>query len=353
MVVQLSGCFGRSSSSCGRIPDPALPVRALAACPIRYASAVAYSGTIRHCLISCPGDIPDADLTIVHQAINRWNGIYGPSFNTVVVPISWGSHAAAEFGRPPQEILNGQIVDNCDMCIAMFRTRLGTPTTNAQSGTAEEIERLGKTPGKHVGVLRSRRPIAPDYDFDQAAKLKQYLDELSTNALIMDYANDSELSDRVDAILAAAAGALRLSDQQQASTPARYAEVWPKVENLAPAPVFGMEPPFPQLYFILANIGNAPAQEVSFELEYDLLSQVLGPTTGQLGWQIDEEGERIGTLLPGEQRSFSIHRVNAGPRATCHIRWVDDRGDQSNTASVELDYSHQPPHIRGKSGGRP
>jgi hypothetical protein len=49
---------------------------------------------------------------MLHQAINRWNGIYGRSFKTVVVPISWGSHAAAEFGQPPQEILNGQIVDN-------------------------------------------------------------------------------------------------------------------------------------------------------------------------------------------------------------------------------------------------
>ena len=64
---------------------------------------MAYPGVIRHCLISCPGDIPDVDLAIVHQAINRWNGIYGPSFKTVIVPISWGSHAAAEFGQPPPE----------------------------------------------------------------------------------------------------------------------------------------------------------------------------------------------------------------------------------------------------------
>ena len=299
---------------------------------------MAYTGVVRHCLISCPSDIPKTDLAIVHQAINRWNGIYGPGFGTVVVPISWGSHAAAEFGQAPQEILNGQIVDNCDMCIAMFWIRLGTPTANAQSGTAEEIERLGKDDNKYVGVLRSRRPVAPDHDLDQATRLKQYLDDLSAHAFILDYADDAQLNLRIDAILAAAAG--RQIEPSEPSSPARYADVWPKVENLAPVPLSGMDPYPPKLYFIIANTGNAPALDVSFKLEYDLLSQ------GR--WHIDEEGQTIGNLLPGEQRSFYIHRVDAGPTATCHISWKDDRGDQSNTISVALDYSHQPPHIRAR-----
>src|SRR5258708_31902797 len=103
---------------------------------------MAYSALVRRLLISCPGDVPISDLTIVHKAINRWNGIYGESFGTAVVPISWGTHAAAEFGDSPQEILNSQLVDRSDICLALFANRLGTPTASAESGTADEIERI-------------------------------------------------------------------------------------------------------------------------------------------------------------------------------------------------------------------
>jgi hypothetical protein len=41
-----------------------------------------------------------------------------------------------------------------------FRDRLGTPTTNAESGTAEEIAQVGKS-GRYVGMLRCRRPVDP------------------------------------------------------------------------------------------------------------------------------------------------------------------------------------------------
>jgi hypothetical protein len=98
------------------------------------------------------------------------------------------------------------------------------------------------------------------------------------------------------------------------SAPARYADVWAKVENLGVAPVAGLETPPPKLYFILSNIGNAPAQELSFEFEDDLLNPAR--------WHIAEEGQAIGTLLPGEQRAFYIEKVdaNASSSATCHIR---------------------------------
>lgn len=115
---------------------------------------MAYQGTVRRCLISSPSDVPEADLAIVHKTINHWNGIYGERYGSVIIPISWGSHAAAEFGRGPQAILNDQLVDSCDMCIAMFWVRLGTPTAENESGSAEEIKRLSER-GKYVAARGS------------------------------------------------------------------------------------------------------------------------------------------------------------------------------------------------------
>jgi hypothetical protein len=94
-------------------------------------SLVAYNGVIRQCLISSPNDIPENDLLIVHREIVRWNGAYGSTFRTSITPINWNINAAAEYGRPPQDIIDNQLVDTCDMAIALFATRLGTPTSPA------------------------------------------------------------------------------------------------------------------------------------------------------------------------------------------------------------------------------
>src|SRR6476661_2513996 len=117
---------------------------------------MSYSATVRHLLVSSPGDIPPRDLEIIRKSINRWNFTYGQQFASAVIPVAWGTHAAAEFGRHPQAALNDQIVDGCDICIALFANRLGTETPNAESGTVEEIERLHRL-GRYVAILRSAR----------------------------------------------------------------------------------------------------------------------------------------------------------------------------------------------------
>ena len=82
-----------------------------------------YSVLARRLLISCPGGIPTTDLSLIQKAITRWNGIYGENFETAIIPISRGAHAAAEFGDAPQKLLNKQLVDRCDMCLALFAKR--------------------------------------------------------------------------------------------------------------------------------------------------------------------------------------------------------------------------------------
>jgi hypothetical protein len=132
---------------------------------------VSYSGVVRRLLVSCPGDVPDHDLVIIRQAINHWNGVYGEDFGTALIPISWSEHAAAEFGQAPQSIINNQLVDKYDGCIAIFANRLGTPTEIAESGTAEEIHRLADS-GKYVAILRSARHIdASRLDLAEATRL--------------------------------------------------------------------------------------------------------------------------------------------------------------------------------------
>jgi len=161
---------------------------------------MAFAATTLRALISCPGDVTREDLAVVHQAITRWNVLLGEQFAHVVIPVSWSEHAAAEFGEPPQDILNRQLVDVVDLGIAIFWNRLGTPTVNAESGTAEEIARLAEA-GRPVSVLRCNKPVPPSGDHAERARLDEYLTGIFGQALVVGYDSDARLSSQVDTIL--------------------------------------------------------------------------------------------------------------------------------------------------------
>jgi hypothetical protein len=302
---------------------------------------MAYSALVRRLLISSPGDVPLTDLAIVQKAVNRWNGIYGESFGTAVLPTSWGTHAAAEFGRPPQDILNQQLVDRSDICLALLANRLGTPTAAAESGTAEEIERIASA-GKYVAILRSRRPVdASRIDLEQAQALERYLAKIRSNALILDYSSDDELSQNVDTILAAAVardqGRAELQLQEQSSQPAeRVAEVWPRVDSSEEVVNFGgtgRTMTRRNWSLVLANTGNAPAHSVRVKFE--------PYTEGENVWEIltdnPESDPEIEILAPqSEIRFVLIATMGMAIQVRCTVTWKDDRGDRQNAATLRL-----------------
>jgi hypothetical protein len=292
---------------------------------------VAYSGIIRHCLISAPGDVEPGDLAIIRNQINRWNGLYGRIFGASIIPISWGTHAAAEFGRAPQEIINKQLVDRCDMCIAVFAARLGTPTKNAESGTAEEIERLANTPHRYVGVLRSLRSIPPNrINPRQLQRLDKYLAKIEDKSLVMLYDSDAALVERVDAILAWAAS----SDQSRSTIELehrRTADVWPRVEiEDKPSPSGGT---YRNWNLVLTNRGEGVARNIYLATEVTAAGEPWEIVTGTDKFQPDVEA-----LGPdGADISFPIaaSMVSAG-QIRCIVKWTDEAGEHSNRATLRL-----------------
>ncbi len=277
---------------------------------------MSYSALVRRLLISCPGDVPATDLAVVHKAINRWNGVYGKAFGAAIVPISWGTHAAAEFGRPPQAILNRQLVDECDICLALFANRLGTPTQAAESGTAEEIERFG-TSGRYVGILRSQRPVnASRIDLGQAQKLEAYLERMKENA-----PRDQGRAD------------LQLQESP-GQTPTGVAEVWPRIDSSETVRILGGQSvPRRNWYLVLVNNGDAPAHNVRVRLESSSGQgnppQILGDSP--------ESAPEVEVLAPhGEVRFHLLTAMGDTTQVRCIVSWTDDRGEQENTATLRL-----------------
>jgi hypothetical protein len=297
---------------------------------------MAYSALVRRLLISCPGDVPARDLEIVHKAINRWNGVYGEAFGAVMIPISWGTHAAAEFGRPPQEILNKQLVDQSDICLALFANRLGTPTSEAESGTAEEIQRLSSTE-RYVGVLRSRRPIEMAHvGLEQAQRLEAYLAKLSNSALVLEYVSDDELSQRVDTILASAVsrdqGRADLQLQMASKPSAHVAEIWPRIDTHDRIVPDGTRRNW---YLVLSNTGNSPARDVEIAMES---SNSRGQDLPRVYVDEFDSEPRIEILAPRSETRFQLDFSEGFdyPQFNCTVSWMDDRGRQENTATLRL-----------------
>jgi len=90
-------------------------------------------------------------------------------------------------GDRPQAIINKQVLKDCDILIAIFWTRLGSPTGVAASGTVEEIEEHIAA-GKPAMIYFSSAPVVADsIDPDQYAALKAFKAECQRRGLIEFY----------------------------------------------------------------------------------------------------------------------------------------------------------------------
>jgi len=141
-----------------------------------------YTSTVVDVLISSPSDVPDAR-DAIQQEISQWNMTNSRRRGVSAVAVRWETHAVPEMGDHPQQILNRQLVDQCDLLVAVFGTRLGTPTPNGRSGTAEEIERFIAS-RKPVLLYRVTGRERPDTDQAQLRALEEFLVSLRQRGLL-------------------------------------------------------------------------------------------------------------------------------------------------------------------------
>jgi hypothetical protein len=148
-------------------------------------------GLVFRILVASPTDCAQ-ERKIISEVIGEWNAVNSWSRATTLEPVLWETHSRPEMGARPQEILNKQFVDRCDLIVGAFWTRLGTLTGEAESGTAEEIERFRKA-GKPVLIYFSSTPVVPDsLDVDQYKALSEYKKQLGKDGLYAQYDTHSE-----------------------------------------------------------------------------------------------------------------------------------------------------------------
>lgn len=146
--------------------------------------------------IGSPGDVRQ-ERDIARDIIYDWNGIYAPSRGIMLQPFAWETHSVPEMGAPPQKILNKQLLKAADVLIAVFWTRIGTPTGTHRGGTVEEIEEH-LAAGKPALIYFSDVPIRPDsVDDVQYQALRQFKESMKNRGLLDSYSTIEEFTEKL------------------------------------------------------------------------------------------------------------------------------------------------------------
>ncbi len=153
---------------------------------------MSFQSTTYMVLIASPSDMPD-ERQVATDVINEWNALNASTECSVLIPVRWETHATPASGARPQDVINRQLVSECDILLGLFWTRLGTNTGVADSGTVEEIDQFVSS-NRPAMIYFSHRLIDPSkIDHEQQARLRQFHRETYAKALTGSFSSLDEL----------------------------------------------------------------------------------------------------------------------------------------------------------------
>ncbi len=158
-------------------------------------AAMSYQATVYDVMIASPGDV-QTERDIAREVVYEWNNVHSRSRQIVLQPTGWETHASPSMEDRAQGVINYQILKHCDLLVAIFWTRLGTPTGKAASGTVEEIEEHLKA-GKPAMIYFSCAPVQiAAVDRTQYDKLMGFKQSLQQRGLTEGFSTSTEFRDK-------------------------------------------------------------------------------------------------------------------------------------------------------------
>ncbi|MDV6211881.1 hypothetical protein R3Q08_26835 [Rhodococcus erythropolis] len=156
-----------------------------------------FTCTALNVLFVGPSDTADL-VDVGRQVVDDWNARRARSAGVVMLSRHYSTDTASLFidGSDGQAVINEQIVDDADIVISIFRSKFGSPTPRAGSGTEEEIERTVAA-GKRVHVYFSEEPRPADVDTRQLDKLRTFKTSISDKGLWQPFQDTHNLSNLI------------------------------------------------------------------------------------------------------------------------------------------------------------
>lgn len=156
---------------------------------------MSYFAKVFNVMIASPTDVA-AERKIIRDVIYEWNAVNSESKRIVLMPVGWESHSSPEMGESPQEIINKQVLDRCDLLVGVFWTRLGTPTTEYVSGTIEEIERHILASKPAMLYFSSKSVELGLVDLEQFQELSDFKESCRNRGLYENYNSHADFKEK-------------------------------------------------------------------------------------------------------------------------------------------------------------
>ncbi|MFU8779069.1 MAG: hypothetical protein ACNA7M_15610, partial [Roseovarius sp.] len=179
---------------------------------------------------SAPGDVVE-ECTAFFETVSEWNDVHSSAHSATLKPVSWKRDTHPAIGRP-QAVINHQALNASDILIAVFRSRFGSPTGCADSGTEEEIRR-SIADGRAV-MLYFHEPEADmtEADAEQLRQLVRFKEEMRRSALVHSYGDPQEFKRAFALHLPMAVNALLKQQRSDQIGPRIAAPQPPPVQNV-------------------------------------------------------------------------------------------------------------------------
>ncbi|MCG2607144.1 DUF4062 domain-containing protein [Acinetobacter sp. SM34] len=156
---------------------------------------MAYQATILNVMIASPSDVAE-ERQLIRDAIYEWNAIHSKQFGVMLNPVGWENNVAPQMGSRPQEIINKRILNNSDILLAIFWTRLGTETGEYVSGTVEEIYKHCEN-NKLTSIYISKKSYPDNIDLEQLQLLRDQTQIWLKEGLLDFYDNHSLFKQKI------------------------------------------------------------------------------------------------------------------------------------------------------------
>ena len=147
-----------------------------------------YSATVIPVMIASPGDV-STYRSHTRNVLLEWNYIHAQATGVILMPVGWETHSSPELGSTAQDLINDRVLEDCDLLVGIFWTRLGTPTGKSSSGSVEEIHRHVEA-GRPAMVYFCEAPAAQQmFDSAQYSSLQDFRRWCQTQGLVETFLN--------------------------------------------------------------------------------------------------------------------------------------------------------------------
>lgn len=152
--------------------------------------------------VASPGDVKEERI-VLEGVIKELNITWSDTFSIRLDLIKWETHTSPGVGEDAQDVINAQIQEPYDIFIAIFWSRIGTPTERAQSGTVEEFNRAYEQfkddpESIEIMVYFKETPIKPSkIDHDQMKEVAGFKSRMARLGLYWEFDSSDSFKELV------------------------------------------------------------------------------------------------------------------------------------------------------------